>query len=267
LRKETDGDNPILGKGITIGRDTINDEVVFTFLEEGNYLTLGLNTTYLVGSIIYLGDGYGYVEVTTQFTTGSNKLLNIGIALANSVAYTPKNVSIVYDELAQKFSSIYSATPTLWIDNGNILLSPNPTANNVIYTHNIGNYGEFYDNVEEASVTLVINPQADINKILRTLEFNSIVRDDAKVIDRDITITAFRIQTQVQDTGKVLFSSGRIKRKFDKWRVKIPRDINTTNQKGRLRSSHFIVTLYFDNTANKQLIMNRLMSYFDYQIF
>jgi hypothetical protein len=267
LRKENDGDNPILGKGITIGKDPINDEVIFTFLEEANYLTLGLNTTYLVGSVIYLGEGYGYVEVTTQFTTGSNKLLNIGIALANSVAYTPKNVSIVYDELAQKFSSIYSATPTLWIDNGDILLSPNPTANNVIYTHNIGNYGEFYDNVEEASVTLVINPQADINKILRTLEFNSIVRDDAKVIDRNITITAFRIQTQVQDTGKVLFSSGRIKRKFDKWRVKIPRDINTTNQKGRLRSSHFIVTLYFDNTANKQLIMNRLMSYFDYQIF
>jgi hypothetical protein len=267
LRKEDDGDNPILGKGISIGKDPINDEVIFTFLEEGNYLTLGSNTTYLVGSIIYLGDGYGYVEVTTQFTTGSNKLLNIGIALANSVAYTPKNVSIVYDELAQKFSSIYSATPTLWIDNGDILLSPNPTANNVIYTHNIGNYGEFYDNVEEASITLVINPQADINKILRTLEFNSIVRDDAKVIDRDITITAFRIQTQVQDTGKVLFSSGRIKRKFDKWRVKIPRDINTTNQHGRLRSSHFIVTLYFDNTANKQLIMNRLMSYFDYQIF
>jgi hypothetical protein len=267
LRKEDEGDNPILGKGITIGKDPINDEVIFTFLESGLYLSLLTNTTYYIGDIVYLGIAYGYVQVTTQFTTGSNKLTNIGIALANSVTYTPKNVSIVYDEIAQKFSSMYSATPKIWIDNSDILLSPSPDANNVVYTHNIGNYGEFYGNVEEASITLVINPQADINKILRTLEFNSIVRDDAKVIDRDVTITAFRIKTQTQDTGKVLFSANRIKRKFDKWRVKIPRDINTTNQHGRLRSTHFIVTLYFDNTVNKQLIMNRLLSYFDYQIF
>ena len=267
LRKEDEGDNPILGKGITIGKDPINDEVIFTFLESGVYLSLVFNTEYYVGDIIYLGETYGYVQATTQFVTGSNKLTNIGIALANSVVYTPKNISIVYDELAQKFSSMYSATPKIWIDNSDILLSPSPDANNVIYTHNIGNYGEFYGNVKEASITLVINPQADINKILRTLEFNSIVRDDSKVIDRDVTITAFRIKTQTQDTGKVLFSANRIKRKFDKWRVKIPRDINTTNQRGRLRSTHFIVTLYFDNTVNKQLIMNRLLSYFDYQIF
>lgn len=267
LRKEDEGDNPILGKGVTIGKDPINDEVIFTFLESGVYLSLVFNTEYYVGDIIYLGETYGYVQVTTQFVTGSNKLTNIGIALANSVVYIPKNVSIVYDEIAQKFSSMYSATPKIWIDNSDILLSPSPADNSVVYTHNIGNYGEFYGNIEEASITLVINPQADINKILRTIEFNSIVRDNNKVIDRDVTITAFRIKTQTQDTGKVLFSANRIKRKFDKWRVKIPRDINTTNQHGRLRSTHFIVTLYFDNTVNKQLIMNRLLSYFDYQIF
>ena len=59
----------------------------------------------------------------------------------------------------------------------------------------------------------------------------------------------------------------RFKRKFDKWRIRIPRDQNSISKQGRLRSTHFIVTLYFDNTKNRQLIMNRLMSYFDYQIF
>jgi len=90
-------------------------------------------------------------------------------------------------------------------------------------------------------------------------------RDNNKLVDRTKTITAFRIQNEYQDTGKILYSSGRIKRRFDKWRVKIPRDIN--NNRARLRSSYFIVTLYFDNTENRELIMNRLISYFDYQIF
>jgi hypothetical protein len=112
-----------------------------------------------------------------------------------------------------------------------------------------------------------LNHQADINKILRTIEFNSILRDNNKVIDRTKTITAFKIDNEYQTTDKVLFSSGRIKRKFDKWRVKIPRDQNTTNKKGRLRSSYFLLTLYFDNSENKELIVNRLISYYDVQIF
>jgi hypothetical protein len=116
-------------------------------------------------------------------------------------------------------------------------------------------------------MTLVINPNADINKVLRTLEYNSIVRDDNKVIDRTATITGFRIYNEVQDTGYVPYSATRFRRKFDKWRIKIPRDQNSTSKQGRLRSTHFIVTLYFSNADNKQLIMNRLMSYFDYQIF
>jgi hypothetical protein len=114
------------------------------------------------------------------------------------------------------------------------------------------------------SISLVINPNADINKVLRFLEYNSIVRDDAKVIDRNATITAIKIDTQYQTTGKVPYSTSRIKRRFDKWRVKIPRDLTT---QGRLRSTYFIVTLYFDNSNNKELIMNRLLSYYDSQMF
>jgi hypothetical protein len=165
---------------------------------------------------------------------------------------------------------MYSATPQIWIDNGDILMTPGPINSGGdlnVYTHNIGNWGEFYGDIKEASITLVINPNADINKVLRTLEYNSIVRDNNKIVDRAATITAFRIQNQTQDTGIIPFSSGRIKRKFDKWRVKIPRDITTTSQKGRLRSSYFVITLYFDNTSNKELIMNKLMSYYDVQMF
>jgi len=214
-RKENGGDNPLVNKGVVLGKDLINDEIIFTFLS-------------------------------------TNK--------ENSSTY-------VLDEVAQVFATRYSATPTTWISNGDILLSPNPSANNQLWTHNIGSFGQFYGTNKECSISVVINTQADLNKVLRTIEFNSIVRDSAKVVDRSQTITAFRIQNQYQDTGKVLFSSGRIKRKFDKWRLKIPRDQNTVNKKGRIRSSYFVLTLYFDNSSNKELIMNRVITYFDYQMF
>jgi hypothetical protein len=158
-------------------------------------------------------------------------------------------------------------TPTIWIQNGDIILTPDPLSQLELYTSGIGQWGVFYGKQEECQLTLVVNPQADVNKILRTMEFNSIVRDDDKLIDRTQTISAFRIYNQYQDTNIVPFSADRFRRKFDKWRLKIPRDQNSTSQQGRMRSTYFIVTLYFDNSQNKELIMNRLMSYFDYQVF
>jgi hypothetical protein len=271
-RKTDGGDNAILRKGMAIGRDKINDEIIFTFLGSGiDTPKIGKDTTYYIGDIIAISPGY-YVQITTEVTTGEDAATNIALILANSVPFdiTTLDKSIVFDELVGEFSSMYSATPQIWMDNGDILMTSGPGEKRdsiSVYTHNIGPWGEFYGNIEEASITLVINPNADINKVLRTLEYNSIVRNDAKVVDRTRTITGFRIQNQTQDTGIIPFSSGRIKRKFDKWRVKIPRDINTVNNQGRLRSSYFIVTLYFDNRNNQQLIMNNLISYYDVQMF
>ena len=270
LRKEDGGDNPILRKGITLGKDIINDEIIFTFLGSGIALPVIINYSYFPGDIVFVSGMY--VQIINKVTTGDDEDANIQLIIENSIAFdiTTLNKSLVFDELAGQFSSMYSVTPQIWIDNGDILMTAGPVNKDKtigIYTHNIGNWGEFYGNIQEASITLVINPNADINKVLRTLEFNSIVRNDLKVIDRIRTITAFKIKTEVQDTGKILFSAGRIKRRFDKWRIKIPRDANSINQRGRLRSSHFIVTLYFDNQKNQELIMNRLMSYYDVQVF
>lgn len=269
--KSDGGDNPILFKGVQIARDKINDEVIFTFLGSGDYTILNPGAAYQVGDIVYL-PGDSYYIVTSEFTASEDKAQAVQDLLANSeVLENPRdrlgNNSLVYDELIQQFSCRYSATPSIYLENGNILLSPDPADPINIYAHNIGNYGEFYGNVEEASLTMVINPNADLNKILRFLEYSSIVRDDSKIIYRTQTITAFQVTTQYQTTGKIPFSADRIKRKFDRWRIKIPRDLNSANQKGRLRATYFELTVYFDNLENKELIMNRMMSYYDVQIF
>lgn len=214
LKKENGGDNPIMGKGVVIGRDIVNDEILITFL-------------------------------------GDDVI----------------NKTLVFDELASQFSARYSIVPKVYIDNKNILLTSDPINPNKVYLQNEGDYGKFYGVVKECFVKLVVNDNADVNKILRFIEFNSIVRDSNKVIDRNITITAFKIETENQTTNKVPFSVDRFKHKFNKWRLKIPRDQNSATKQGRLRNTYFIVTLYFDNTSNKELILNRLISHYDIQIF
>lgn len=276
LRKEQGGDNAILGKGVSFIKDHINDEIIFTFLGFDINSRLAVNTSYNIGDIIKVpstvaGVPYFYYQVHTAFISSitmggaTQDVVNNATPIARQSV--EKASTIVLDENMGQFSSRYSATPRFWFGNQDVLMSTDTNKLENIYTHNIGNWGEFYGKIQEASITLILNPSADVNKILRFLEFNSIVRDENKVIDRSRTITAFDISTEIGTTGKTGFSPDRIKRRFDKWRIKIPRDANSKNQKGRLRSTYFIVTLYFDNQSNQELIMNKLLSYHDAQIF
>ena len=277
LRKENGGDNPILGKGVHISRDNRNDEVLFSFLGvwEPRQLTGGV--LYTQGDIIettipgYPGIVYyEVIETYTSITVGSHTALYNQLVSGYGVITTnipSRDTTLVYDEMQGEFSSRYTAVPSIYIENGDLLLTPNPNDRKRIFRHNIGNFGEFYGTVEESSITMVLNKGADINKVLRFIEFNSIVRDSNKNIDRTQTITGFKIETEYQSTNKVTtLDTGRIKRKFDKWRLKIPRD-QKNGGTDRLRSTHFVLTLYFDNTYNKELILNRITYYFDTQVF
>lgn len=284
LRKENEGDNPIQGKGINIGRDSLNDEVLFSLHGLYNIRAFSLfgSPTFYEGEYAYLIPEVGqpiaaFYLIDNTFEASPGNVLqdvidnsspitvNTNEQLYNELIVNKK--TLVFDELADTFSSFYSAVPGIYLETNNILMSPKPGEEETVFTHNKGKYGEFYGTITESFVQVVINPNADINKVLRYLEFNSTVRDKAKNIDRDLTITHFRVQTEYQDTTKVAYSAGNVKRRFDKWRIKIPRDQLSTSRRGRLRSTFFILTLYYDNTYNKELILNRLMSHYDIQIF
>ena len=285
LHKDKDGDNPILGKGMHIAKDPINNEVIFTFRGTQTTMPLTPRTSYPAGVTVTYGNPLSYATVTNEFMTlgwiPPNESLLVaqlfspaadggGAATQEAKGPNLKSTALVYDEIIGEFTTRFSACPTMYLENGNILLSPNPSAvvgQPSIYRHNVGNWGEFYDNPAEMSIKLVLNDNADLNKVIRTIEFNSIIRDDGKVIKRNATITAFQVETEYQDTGKILFSSGRVKRRFDKWRLKIPRDTIDTSGKDRLRSTYFMLTLYFDNEVNRQLILDRIMYYYDIQEF
>ena len=277
LHKDEGGDNPILGKGMHIAKDSINNEIIFTFRGTDKTISLTPRTNYYVGDVV-VHAGILY-EITTAYQSSSTQdinlllqeLLQYSIVLNTDEFYKlpVECTALVYDEVAGEFTTRFSATPTMYLENKNILLSPNPEIGGQakIYRHNVGFWGTFYDTTVEMSIKLVLNDEADINKVLRTIEYNSIVRDINKVITRDATISAFQVETEYQDTGKIAYNSGRIKRRFDKWRLKIPRDTIDTSGKNRLRSTYFILTLYFDNASNKELILDRIMYYYDVQQF
>ena len=70
----------------------------------------------------------------------------------------------------------------------------------------------------------------------------------------------------IQDSGIVQLDA-RQKRRFRKWRVKLPRDQKSNNQLGRFRGTYFNVTFYFDNSVNLSLMLERLVSHFDIQMY
>ena len=156
----------------------------------------------------------------------------------------------------------------------------------------------FGEDAVELVLSFVVNSNSDINKILRFVEFNSTVspvKEKGNFYDRilepyentlrDETITGIRIYNENQDTGKIDLSDTRefkgqtvskyLKRKFDKWRIKVPRDnqrtdlrANHNNQlKGKMRSTYFVVELYYQNNNNKEFKLDGVITHYDFQMF
>ncbi len=124
-------------------------------------------------------------------------------------------------------------------------------------------------NPEESSITIRVNSLGVANKILRFLEYNSIVKDftlQSEPVVQDQGLSSIKIENDYQDSGKQSLDE-RQKRRFRKWRVKLPRDNNSQNALGRFRGTYFDITLYFDNSVNLSIMLERIMSYYDVHIY
>ena len=172
--------------------------------------------------------------------------------------------TLVYSEAMGKFTSFYSFVPSQYLNGFRELMSvPNlllGTDTERLFVHNEGDYGEFYGDVSDTSLTFIVNTGALLNKILRFIEYNCTVKDENGNVIQSAGLNRIRVENDYQDSSEVEIDQVH---RFRKFRIKLPRD----EEGGRFRGTFFKVSLFFDNSVNLSLTLQRIMSFFDIQTY
>jgi hypothetical protein len=198
------------------------------------------------------------VGVHTVFDTRYNRVFFTFLQPTEFDSFT-----ISYNEMTDAFESFYDFTPSLYINNGNRVISVDPTSKSDAYLHNEGIYGEFYGVSYDSEVTLILAPEADFTKIFNNLEFNSEVTIPGTNFT-DETINTLEAYNDYQTTGVItLVADSNIRRRMRKWRYAFDRDISSTDQDARLRDTHILLKLTYNNNNDKRLVLHDII--FSYQ--
>tara|TARA_R110002153_G_scaffold162726_1_gene315254 strand:+ start:489 stop:5429 length:4941 start_codon:yes stop_codon:yes gene_type:complete len=304
LTKEQGGDNPLLGIGATMGYDQLNREVLVSLYT--NKIGYNLNNAYGANAfrevedqsgalafsanveVLYL-DGQAFLvpaaslDINFSITgVDSSTLENLSLPAFNPLPQdwqslvnvaTDREISrpilkttaggstLVFSEITNKFTSFYSFLPSLYSNhNRNLFSAPLSTDADILYIHNEGNYGEWYGDVEDTSISFIVNSGPLFNKILRFIEYNGTVKDEDGNVIQSVGLNKIRIENDYQDSQELEIDQVH---RFRKFRVKLPRD----EQGGRFRGTFFKISLFFDNSVNLSLTLQRVMSFFDIQTY
>ena len=162
--------------------------------------------------------------------------------------------TVVYNELTQAFTSFYSHYPRHYFTNGRRIFSQDPGGTD-LYVHDEGNKGQFYGEMFDTDVELMISPPGNHTKVFNNFEFNSQVYDNLGVNLTDVTIDKARFFNEYQDSQTILFDpSVNIKRRMRTWRLQIPRDTDT--RRSRIRNPYMNTKVTFTNTANRRIVLH-----------
>jgi hypothetical protein len=220
-------DNPYLDRGITATYDFRYNEAIMTFKDtvknqtttfsgavtsNPSTGTYTINTVNLTGwatpgstIVAYVNNGTtpytGTITsiippgtVTIQFNT--NPSISIGSTLT-VYSYTTRSFTVAYNDFIDGYTSFYSYTPTVYINDQTSIFSPNYSTNeSKIYRHDIGRHGVFYvDYINNPLVTytpakstlkLIVNPYPTETKVFDNYEMITEVIDlttGANIVD------------------------------------------------------------------------------------
>lgn len=162
--------------------------------------------------------------------------------------------TIVYNELTQAFTSFYSHYPRHYFTNSRRVFSQDPKGTD-LYVHDEGNKGQFYGEMFDTDVELMISPPGNHTKVFNNFEFNSQVYDNIGANLTDVTIDKARFFNEYQDSQTILFEPNvNIKRRMRTWRLQIPRDSDT--RRSRIRNPYMNTKVTFTNTANRRIVLH-----------
>lgn len=225
--------------------------------------------------------------------------------LNNEFVYTFLNTSerytVVFNELTNSFTSFYSFTPYIYLNNGINYYSLNDyNVTNKIWMHNKGNYCEFYGTVYSSSIKVNVNPEPMFTKTFDNLswiteaqlidvdnqdDINNRISEEGKIPQLDNTFNRVRCYNEYQNSDWITLDytpkTGNLRRVEQTWNLQVPRskvnyDTDSINIKSifdptiltktsfgqRLRDKYMIVDLEYNNTSNNMLILQSIISDF-----
>ena len=201
--------------------------------------------------------------------------------------------TIAYNELVGGFTSFYDFHPSIYINDGKHIITPN-TENfcyndiefwnqeykkDLLYIHDIGDYGTFYDVTLASRLSLVVNEGSVLTKSFDNVSFHMEslqVDGEPHTEDFDVRFDVFdriRFYTDYQTTGWIETNTGdyygnrNIRKVEREWQMAVPRNVMSDNPismdlfnssnydlnrsfKDRLRDKYMIVDLEYDNLDN-----------------
>ncbi len=253
----------------------ITDAVNWTFLNKE-----------LVYSIIENDNPTLNKGILTTFDYENSEYLITFLNTNNQPEYN-KKTTLVYNETTNKFTSFYSFTPSLYINNNRTYYTYSARASNNLYIHNRGNIGEFYGNTPPIQLKLIMNSQPSVTKVLDNFVWHTEVIDDpVYTSDADNinmfpeTWTSIRIYNDYQNTDIITLDPTVLKniRRVERgWQLQVPRnkvlystsaspniftDLGNKPYSERMRDKTFTIELEYSNPNNYRFIMHYLKSIF-----
>lgn len=191
--------------------------------------------------------------------------LNKGYSPFNEQRLTLDGVTISYNELMNGFESFYSFLPCVYLSTGRKLLSVDAktSANrSKVYQHDKGNYGSFYDITYDSNVTLCINAENEFTKEFNNVTWYSECYDNNLIDVPNETFNTIRVFNDHQTTGIIQLFPDKVKRFFRYWRHAILRDINSPQQRARIRNPWVLLELNKYNTNSNRFVCHDVNTHY-----
>jgi hypothetical protein len=144
----------------------------------------------------------------------------------------------------------------MYINDDKYVLTANPSDENSLYLHDIGERGVFYDeNPQESYITITVNAVSEVSKVFDNTEWLTEVFDVNNVEQTADTFNNITSYNTYQTTG----IRTDIKRILRKWNHAITYEFGTRN---RIRSNWMKQKFSFLNNNNKEFKLHHIINYF-----
>lgn len=190
--------------------------------------------------------------------------------------YLEDPYTFAYNEQLDVITSFYSFYPSLYINDSKHIFTPNPQVTQDLYTHNIGDYCNFYGNIYESKLRFYVNENYNQAKIFNNFEWETEVYDtttsvyDIPVPDETWTYLRAYTNNQISDYHNFNLVNQKPTRKNRTWRYIVPRNdfrpvvdndiFNVSNLqplnlfRDKMKDKVLTVELRYDNSTNHKII-------------